>query len=165
MAGGGAGGRTLEQTSTWAVATVCFVLVIISVAIEHAIHLITKVSMQLLELPMVGSHGEEERNLRLWSSWALRLPQSLSQWNTTAKDIELNEFSHCLQWLEKNHKRALQEALEKIKSGKLRCSTCSSMSSADNFCTNLETVLSASRRTDAAGLHILAPDSGAERHL
>ncbi|RWW14188.1 hypothetical protein GW17_00022061 [Ensete ventricosum] len=110
MAGGGAGGRTLEQTSTWAVATVCFVLVIISVAIEHAIHLITK-------------------------------------------------------WLEKNHKRALQEALEKIKSGKLRCSTCSSMSSADNFCTNLETVLSASRRTDAAGLHILAPDSGAERHL
>ncbi|THU71707.1 hypothetical protein C4D60_Mb04t04330 [Musa balbisiana] len=61
MAGGGAGGRTLEQTSTWAVATVCFALVIISVAIEHGIHLITK-------------------------------------------------------WLEKHHKRALQEALEKIKS-------------------------------------------------
>ncbi|CAL9083994.1 unnamed protein product [Musa textilis] len=61
MAGGGAGGRTLEQTSTWAVATVCFALVIISITIEHGIHLIAK-------------------------------------------------------WLEKHHKRALQEALEKVKS-------------------------------------------------
>ncbi|URD94478.1 hypothetical protein MUK42_29789 [Musa troglodytarum] len=110
MAGGGAGGRTLEQTSTWAVATVCFALVIISITIERGIHLIAK-------------------------------------------------------WLEKHRKRALQEALEKVKSGKLRCSTRSSMSSADNFCPNLETVLSACRRTDAAGLRILAPDSGAERHL
>lgn len=41
MAGGG-GGRSLEQTPTWAVAAVCFVLVAISIVIEHIIHLIGK---------------------------------------------------------------------------------------------------------------------------
>ncbi|CAK9143227.1 unnamed protein product [Ilex paraguariensis] len=61
MAGGGGGGRNLEQTPTWAVAVVCFVLVSISIVIEHIIHLIG-------------------------------------------------------QWLKKKHKRALYEALEKIKS-------------------------------------------------
>ncbi|XP_062171812.1 MLO-like protein 6 [Alnus glutinosa] len=60
MAGAG-GGRSLEQTPTWAVAVVCFVLVVISIFIEHIIHLIGK-------------------------------------------------------WLKKKHKRALYEALEKIKS-------------------------------------------------
>jgi mlo protein len=42
MAGAG-GGRSLEQTPTWAVAVVCFVLVVISIFIEHIIHLIGKV--------------------------------------------------------------------------------------------------------------------------
>lgn len=42
MAGGG-GGRTLEETPTWAVAVVCFVLVAVSIVIEHVIHLIGKV--------------------------------------------------------------------------------------------------------------------------
>nr|GMD71226.1 MLO-like protein 6 [Ipomoea batatas] len=60
MAGGG-GGKTLEQTPTWAVAVVCFVLVAISIVIEYIIHLIGK-------------------------------------------------------WLKSKHKRALYEALEKIKS-------------------------------------------------
>ncbi|CAL5389516.1 unnamed protein product [Camellia sinensis] len=55
-------GLTLEQTPTWAVAVVCFVLVAISVVIEHIIHLV----------------GE---------------------------------------WLTKRNKKALYEALEKIKSG------------------------------------------------
>ncbi|KAI4385504.1 hypothetical protein MLD38_003522 [Melastoma candidum] len=36
----GSGGRTLEQTPTWAVAVVCFVLVLISIVIESIIHLI-----------------------------------------------------------------------------------------------------------------------------
>lgn len=58
MAGGG--GRSLEETPTWAVAIVCFVLVAISIVIEHVLHLIGK-------------------------------------------------------WLQKKHKRALYEALEKIK--------------------------------------------------
>ncbi|KAL9413081.1 hypothetical protein AB3S75_041704 [Citrus x aurantiifolia] len=58
---GASGGRSLEQTPTWAVAVVCFVLVTISIIIEHIIHLIGK-------------------------------------------------------WLTKKHKRALYEALEKIKS-------------------------------------------------
>ena len=36
--------RSLEETPTWAVAVVCFVLVAISIIIEHVIHLIGKVS-------------------------------------------------------------------------------------------------------------------------
>ncbi|OWM68881.1 hypothetical protein CDL15_Pgr025068 [Punica granatum] len=36
------GGRTLEETPTWAVAVVCVVLVVISISIEHIIHLIGK---------------------------------------------------------------------------------------------------------------------------
>ena len=40
-----AGGRTLEETPTWAVAVVCFILVLISIIIEHIIHLIGKVYM------------------------------------------------------------------------------------------------------------------------
>ncbi|OIV99339.1 hypothetical protein TanjilG_17149 [Lupinus angustifolius] len=39
---GGIGGRNLEQTPTWAVAVVCFVLISISITIEHTIHLIGK---------------------------------------------------------------------------------------------------------------------------
>ncbi|OVA18109.1 Mlo-related protein [Macleaya cordata] len=42
MAGGGGTGRSLEQTPTWAVAVVCFALVVISIIIEHIIHLIGK---------------------------------------------------------------------------------------------------------------------------
>ncbi|KAJ9540452.1 hypothetical protein OSB04_026958 [Centaurea solstitialis] len=58
--GGSSEGRSLEQTPTWAVATVCSVLVLISIVIEHIIH-------------MIG------------------------------------------QWLKKEQKKALYEALEKIK--------------------------------------------------
>ncbi|PKI62598.1 hypothetical protein CRG98_017020 [Punica granatum] len=58
---GPSNGRSLEQTPTWAVAVVCFVLVLVSIIIEHIIHLIG-------------------------------------------------------QWLKKKHRRALYEALEKIKS-------------------------------------------------
>jgi len=36
--------RTLEETPTWAVAVVCFVLLAISIFIEHIIHAIGKVS-------------------------------------------------------------------------------------------------------------------------
>ncbi|KAK7261383.1 hypothetical protein RIF29_27692 [Crotalaria pallida] len=39
---GGSGGRSLEQTPTWAVAVVCFVLLLISILIEHIFHLIGK---------------------------------------------------------------------------------------------------------------------------
>ncbi|KAG9453356.1 hypothetical protein H6P81_006260 [Aristolochia fimbriata] len=61
MAGSSGGSeRSLEETPTWAVAVVCFVLVLVSIFIEHIIHLIGK-------------------------------------------------------WFAKRHKRALYEALEKIK--------------------------------------------------
>ncbi|KAG9447768.1 hypothetical protein H6P81_013896 [Aristolochia fimbriata] len=43
MAGGSASSEaSLEQTPTWAVSTVCAVLVTISIFIEHALHLLTK---------------------------------------------------------------------------------------------------------------------------
>lgn len=35
-----AGGKSLEQTPTWAVAVVCFVLLLISIFIEYSLHLI-----------------------------------------------------------------------------------------------------------------------------
>lgn len=35
--------RSLEQTPTWAVAVVCFILVLVSIIIEYIIHLIGKV--------------------------------------------------------------------------------------------------------------------------
>ncbi|KAK7352155.1 hypothetical protein VNO80_17573 [Phaseolus coccineus] len=61
MAGGASGGeRTLQETPTWAVAAVCAVFVILSVLIEHGIHLLEK-------------------------------------------------------WFQKRHKKAMREALEKIK--------------------------------------------------
>lgn len=35
---------TLESTPTWAVATVCFVLIFISILIEHLLHLLAHVT-------------------------------------------------------------------------------------------------------------------------
>lgn len=35
--------RTMEETATWAVAVVCFVLLAISLLAEHIIHLVEKV--------------------------------------------------------------------------------------------------------------------------
>ncbi|TXG73877.1 hypothetical protein EZV62_002456 [Acer yangbiense] len=77
---GASGGRSLEQTPTWAVATVCFGLVLISIIIEYIIHLIGK-------------------------------------------------------WFQKKHKRALYEALEKIKSvgQSLITDTCIPKSVADKW--------------------------------
>ncbi|KAI7997499.1 MLO-like protein 3 [Camellia lanceoleosa] len=42
MAGGGTSGQSLENTPTWAFATVCFFIIAISIIIEHSIHIITK---------------------------------------------------------------------------------------------------------------------------
>lgn len=39
---GASGGRSLEETPTWAVAVVYFVLVSVSIVIEHIIHLTGK---------------------------------------------------------------------------------------------------------------------------
>lgn len=44
MAGDKVYERTLEETPTWAVAVVCFVLLAVSILIEHIIHAIGKVS-------------------------------------------------------------------------------------------------------------------------
>lgn len=39
--------RTLEETPTWAVAVVCLVLVLISIFVEHIIHIIGKVMLPI----------------------------------------------------------------------------------------------------------------------
>ncbi|KAL3626012.1 hypothetical protein CASFOL_029561 [Castilleja foliolosa] len=39
---GGGENATLESTPTWAVAAVCFVLIAISITIEHSFHLLAK---------------------------------------------------------------------------------------------------------------------------
>lgn len=44
--------RTLEETSTWAVAVVCLVLLVISLSVEHFIHLVEKVSLKDIPLCM-----------------------------------------------------------------------------------------------------------------
>ncbi|XP_040381059.1 MLO protein homolog 1-like [Oryza brachyantha] len=41
MAGGSSGGRELPETPTWAVAVVCAVIVLVSVAMEHGLHKLT----------------------------------------------------------------------------------------------------------------------------
>jgi len=40
---GGSVGRSLTETPTWAVAVVCFVILSISIIIEHIFHIIEKV--------------------------------------------------------------------------------------------------------------------------
>lgn len=56
---GSTGGRSLEQTPTWAVAVVCFILVLISIFIEYIIHLIGKVHgpIRIDQLIGVGVNG------------------------------------------------------------------------------------------------------------
>jgi hypothetical protein len=46
MAGGG-GGRDLPETPTWAVALVCTVIVLLSVAMEHGLHKLGHVRLAL----------------------------------------------------------------------------------------------------------------------
>ncbi|KAF8029546.1 hypothetical protein BT93_E2075 [Corymbia citriodora subsp. variegata] len=78
--------RTLESTPTWAVATVCFVLILVSVFLEHLIHLLARVSiclrvaLSLFKWVLIGrSHAsvfrfvsvlaEQEEEMRRWESW------------------------------------------------------------------------------------------------
>lgn len=49
--------RTLEETPTWAVAVVCFVLLAISILIEHIIHAIGKVSFLVYTHNILGKKG------------------------------------------------------------------------------------------------------------
>jgi mlo protein len=49
MAGGG-GGRELPETPTWAVALVCTVIVLLSVAMEHGLHKLGHVRLALRRL-------------------------------------------------------------------------------------------------------------------
>ncbi|KVI00199.1 Mlo-related protein [Cynara cardunculus var. scolymus] len=58
----GSDGRTLEQTPTWAVATVCFVMIVISLFIEQIIHMIGHE-----EEEASADDGEGRRRLLTWS--------------------------------------------------------------------------------------------------
>lgn len=44
------GGRPLEETPTWAVAVVCFVLIAVSLVIEYTIHLVGKVLVLIMHV-------------------------------------------------------------------------------------------------------------------
>ena len=48
--GGGGGARELDQTPTWAVAVVCAVIIVISIALEKLLHIIGEV------LILIGLH-------------------------------------------------------------------------------------------------------------
>lgn len=58
MGGGGGGGATspireLDQTPTWAVASVCMVIILISIIIEKALHHLQQVMYGLILLVFV----------------------------------------------------------------------------------------------------------------
>lgn len=86
MAAGG--GRSMEESSTWAVALVCLVIISISLGLEQIIHIIGKVR---IPLPFV--------NL------------------LSICHVYFDLILYILQWLTRKNKSALFEALEKIKSG------------------------------------------------
>jgi hypothetical protein len=56
MAGGG-GGRDLPSTPTWAVALVCAVIVLVSVAMEHGLHKLGHVRRSFVA--MHGAYADE----------------------------------------------------------------------------------------------------------
>ena len=49
--------RTLESTPTWAVSTVCFTLIFVSIIIEHLLILLAKVcnNIKLINTPLIFS--------------------------------------------------------------------------------------------------------------
>jgi hypothetical protein len=66
MAGEGEA-KSLEETPTWAVATVCFFLILISIFIEHLLHLLAKVYINIyihtqLKLTVLGNIGHASKN-------------------------------------------------------------------------------------------------------
>lgn len=65
MAGGG-GGRDLPETPTWAVAVVCAVIVLISVAMEHGLHKLGHVCKLVLPpLPIDPGHHPSGNSILL----------------------------------------------------------------------------------------------------
>ena len=57
MAGEGEA-KTLEETPTWAVAAVCFFLILISIFIEHLLHLLAKVYINIYTHNLNLQHSE-----------------------------------------------------------------------------------------------------------
>ena len=95
---GAAGGRDLPSTPTWAVALVCTVIVLISVAMEHGLHKLGHV--RHLPSPACSS-----------IVWHVLIKQRLSL-------ILLCLFTPgFMQWFHTRQKKAMREALEKIKAG------------------------------------------------
>ena len=101
--------RSLERTPTWAVAVVVFVIIVISIFIEHIIHLIGHVSpiLYITSLVFLYVINILAQNLIFFF---LFLSSSLL-WS--------------FQWLQHKHKAALYEALEKVKAGTYICNLVS----------------------------------------
>jgi mlo protein len=90
------GGRELPETPTWAVALVVLVLVLISVALEHALHKLTH----------VRAHHTTPAPLR---------SMIIMGASDSACVCNRSNLRCSWQWFHKRHKKALAEALEKMK--------------------------------------------------
>nr|XP_027069477.1 MLO protein homolog 1-like [Coffea arabica] len=55
---------TLEHTSTWAVVVVCFILIAVSILIEHGLHLLAKVGVYWRHLVPFSKCGFQNLSLR-----------------------------------------------------------------------------------------------------
>lgn len=92
--------RSLQDTPSWALATVCFVFIFLSIFIEHLIHLLSQV--RIYNYP----HSSFEEIV----IWFLRL--------ISLSDAHLFFLVMCfVQFLKRHKKTALLEAVEKLKSG------------------------------------------------
>ncbi|OWM87585.1 hypothetical protein CDL15_Pgr022697 [Punica granatum] len=65
--------RTLEETSTWAIAVVCFVLLLISLLVEHFIHLVEKFLKKRRKVALVESLEKVKSELMLLGFLSLLL--------------------------------------------------------------------------------------------
>ncbi|KAM0938816.1 hypothetical protein DsansV1_C22g0172061 [Dioscorea sansibarensis] len=99
--GGGEGSRSLEETPTWAVALVCFVLVVISIIIEHSLHLLAKLLTKHHKRALVEALEKVKSELMLMGFISLLLtvgqgpiskicvPKSVgNSWHPCSKDEE-----------------------------------------------------------------------------
>ncbi|XP_022747016.1 MLO-like protein 12 isoform X2 [Durio zibethinus] len=98
--------RSLEDTPTWAVAVVCFVLVVISIFIEHAIHVLGKWLKKRNKPALYEALEKVKAELMLMGFISLLLtvlqgpisniciPKSIADtWHPCAKNTEAKKFS------------------------------------------------------------------------
>ncbi|XP_054813846.1 MLO-like protein 6 [Prosopis cineraria] len=108
---GGSGGRNLEQTPTWAVAVVCFVLILISIIIEHIIHLIAKWLKKKKKIALYESLEKIKSELMLlgFISLLLTVGQSLIT-RTCISEQVANTWHPCSDELDEEEEQAAEDS-------------------------------------------------------